>query len=1184
MVHIKKLEIYGFKSFGLKNTTLNFGRGLVAVTGPNGSGKSNIMDAILFAMGENSPKALRVDRFQSLFHDSQSTSSGLIRVGLSFDNTDRGIPVDFDSVTLTREMEGRTGDSQYYLNGKKVTRFTIIELLEIVMGASNKLNIVQQGMITRISELNLDERRRIIEDIVGLSYFDEKKTEAIKHLEEADRRLEVAFARIGEIRKRIDELEVERNNQLRYSQLDKEITKFKAVKLSNSLRSIADGVDARRKVLDSTRMRITELSVRLEEVQSRIEKLNAEKIQFIQDVDAANKVKAKIESKLSSIVYNAERKRALLKESEQRTDYLEKRIPLLQLERDSLAEKIVTSKSNLHQIDLVIAEKTESLSGLKSELEKSNSNIDEVTTKLNAVRDTISILNLKYKKLDTIKNNIDILRLRVEEKLRINQERAKEYIEKISLFTEKIQEDKTSLNIRMEARESEIANLDSMKTLQSDLEKIEHAHEKGISKSLEVLSRAQNLTSRYEAETNIAKDIMNEDIAIATFRAMYYEFGIKGLVHEFLEWDEPYERAILAAGSDWMKAFVVNDIKSMLSVVQYAKTRRLPRLRIIPLEILNPTKKEVINKKDSRDVTGIIGNLADFVKSDYLSLVQFIFGTTFIVRTPSLAYLLAKRGYRVVSVSGELFEPDITSMSVDFGSKISDLTESILIRDSIGVMRQRLSSLDGSIRKKTAGHVNIKSKLRELESSAIRSEAKIENINNELAFLQNSATDTEASLSQIDSNYKMILSENSRLDSELEKYLIRSSILTSTIDRITQELKNNENNAYEKEMDEANSRKAQVIKLIEDADIDLRQQITSSTSLKIEVDNYVERANSIEEEIHQLEREMSIKNVDVIELRKTVQSIESEIQTFRVQEQQSIDSSGASYTILQKYESQMRTMMEDEKKLSKEINALERDFAINQKDISSLKDEEMERFNELNDLGYTSLLDSFDVDTAIKELAMEYEKIRSTINLRAVESYGEVVYGYRGMSTRRNELETERNSIIHFIEETVKEKKEVFMDAFTKVDNNIRKTFSDITGGSARLELEDADDISSGILLMVQFPGKNARESTSLSGGEKTMAATIFLLALQSLRPSPFYIMDEVDAHLDAENTDRLSRVLLQRSQDSQIIMVTLKDSIVAEASMVYGVYAKGGASQAIKYKHQDKAPITEIKSDMHSM
>ena len=127
-------------------------------------------------------------------------------------------------------------------------------------------------------------------------------------------------------------------------------------------------------------------------------------------------------------------------------------------------------------------------------------------------------------------------------------------------------------------------------------------------------------------------------------------------------------------------------------------------------------------------------------------------------------------------------------------------------------------------------------------------------------------------------------------------------------------------------------------------------------------------------------------------------------------------------------------------------------------------------------------------------------------------------------------------------------------------------------------------NISSGILLMVQFPGKSARESTSLSGGEKTMAATIFLLALQSLRPSPFYIMDEVDAHLDAENTERLSKVLSQRSRDNQIIMVTLKDSVVAEANLVYGVYPKSGVSQAIKYKYQNRVPEIGIGSNLNSI
>jgi chromosome segregation protein len=150
MVFIKKLEIYGFKSFGFKNTIINFNNGLVAVTGPNGSGKSNVLDAIMFALGENSPKALRVDKFQSLFHDTQNKSHKLVRVSITFDNKNRGIPIDSDNVTLTREMEGSVGESQYLLNGKRVAKSTIIELLQIVVAVPNKLNIVQQGMITRI--------------------------------------------------------------------------------------------------------------------------------------------------------------------------------------------------------------------------------------------------------------------------------------------------------------------------------------------------------------------------------------------------------------------------------------------------------------------------------------------------------------------------------------------------------------------------------------------------------------------------------------------------------------------------------------------------------------------------------------------------------------------------------------------------------------------------------------------------------------------------------------------------------------------------------------------------------------------------------------------------------------------------------------------------------------------------
>jgi chromosome segregation protein len=252
------------------------------------------------------------------------------------------------------------------------------------------------------------------------------------------------------------------------------------------------------------------------------------------------------------------------------------------------------------------------------------------------------------------------------------------------------------------------------------------------------------------------------------------------------------------------------------------------------------------------------------------------------------------------------------------------------------------------------------------------------------------------------------------------------------------------------------------------------------------------------------------------------------------------------------------------------------------RDIADNSSEQSRLYNDLFSLGYKEKdqPEVFDVDLAIRELSTELEATKTKINLRAHESYIQVIDGYRGISTRQNQLESERNSIVLFIEGVIKEKSAVFMDAFRKVDGDIRSTFSEVTGGEAWLDIENIDDIfSSGIMLIVQFPGKPGRESTALSGGEKTIAAAIFLLALQSLKPSPFYLMDEIDAHLDAENNERLSRILLSRSRGNQIVIVTLKDTTVAKANLIYGVFPKEGISQVVKYRHSNDQVITEITS-----
>jgi chromosome segregation protein len=1184
LVHIKKLEIYGFKSFGFRNTVLNFEKGLVAVTGPNGSGKSNILDAIIFAIGENSPKALRVDKFQSLFHDSHQTSHRLIRVSLTFDNADRGIPVDGDSVTLTREMEGEKGDSQYYLNHKKITRAALLELLEIVMATSNKLNVVQQGMITRISELNSEERRKIIEDIVGLSYFDEKKEEALKQLEESDHRLEIALARINEIRKRIDELEAERNDQLRYEHLESELKRLKAVMLSNSIKSLRDKLESQNKALDSNILRSSELSTEIERSHSEIEKLDAEKIKFIQDVDASNKVKAQNENRITSAVYEAERKKAMLKESEHRLVNIEKRILSINAEKQNIKERSEVLNLQITEKRSAMLDTSKAISDLHAQVEAINFYIDELTARTSKYANLRRKLEERYKRLFTIKNDLEVSIARLEEKIKINNEKINLNDSKISFSKSEI-EKSTELSVQL----SQIIELEEVKLYHStnlirSLREKQNIFEKELASSSNVLSRVSDSTSRYEARASLAKDALDDDIAIAELMKASDKFGIQGLVHNVIRWDKFYEKAVLAAASDWMKAFIVKNVKSMISIAEYAKIKKLPRLKIIPLDLLSSVKKSVAQDYSDHDYdfeVNILGKLSSFVDSDYPVLADFLFGSTFLVRNATSAYFLAKDGYRAVSLSGELFEPAAISMSLNFGSKISDLTKLILLSDSINSLRYSLKKLTTLLEKKNAEFGEITLKIEQSESSIMQIKEKISNAATHTSIVKRSVESAQKATHEFYLNTSILKSDHDWSESELQKYQRRLSLVAFTISRITERVAGVDDTAVRDELVERTREKNRILKSIEEREIELRQIMTTSESFKNQYELYLERKRLVDDEEEQLIAEQQGKTNQAKELQPDLGLLEEELRKLRDDEERIINSSGTSYSVLQVYEQKIKLLIESERRVSKEYNSLERDIAVLKKEIINLTSHESVLINDLSWLGYKNLIETFDADPIFNGLTEEYETIKTRINLRAHDSYSQVIEGYRGMSDRRNQLEIERNSIVDFIEEIVKEKKHVFMEAFQKVDTNIRRTFSEITGGTAWLELENIEDeFSGGMTLMVQFPDKQGRESTALSGGEKTMAATVFLLALQSLKPSPFYLMDEIDAHLDTQNTERLSKIVLSRSKDNQIIMVTLKDSTVSKADLIFGIFPKEGASHIVKYRQSKQVPIAEIKSN----
>jgi chromosome segregation protein len=1167
-VHIKKLEVYGFKSFGFKNTAVHFERGLVAITGPNGSGKSNILDAIMFAIGENSPKSLRVDKFQSLFHDSHNSNHRLIRVSLTFDNTDRGIPIDSDTVTLTRGIEGQNGESQYWLDDKKVTKTAIMELLEVVLAAPNKLNIVQQGMITRISELNSEERRRIIEDIVGLSYFDEKKAEALKQLDEADRRLEVAFARMGEIRKRIDELETERNEHLRYDQLIAELKRFKAVQISNIIRNLRYKLATSTQVLESNNQKSSHLSKLMENAQLEIEKFDAEKSRFIQQVDSANRAKAQIAMRISGLVHDSERTKAMLSEFERRIADIERRLPSIHTSKQAAVESIESTRAEVDRLKKEMEQKRAAIQDLRIKLAATNSEVEKITANIAKYAAFRDATEKRLARMASLKSQIELAGVRVEEKIKtINYKKDHNYSASALLQSEIL----TSKNhiVQLErALASYGVKLHDAARLSSELANAKTNLEKELAGSADLLVRAANLVNKFEERATIAKNAMNEDLAIAELMKEKDRFSIRGLVHDLIRWNHSYERPVLAAGSEWMKAFVVNNITSMIMIAAYAKEKKLPRLRIIPLDVVSGFKKK---QEMPPDETNVIGRLSDFVQSDYDKLPAFLFSDILLVRNSSTAFMLSRKGYRTVSVDGELFEPAGGSMSVDFGGRITDMTKAIVFGESVGNLRTMVAKLSKLIEEKNTEVYEISKRISAGESEKVQLELLIRDVQRSITKEKESLEAKEKSISGLILDNHALQSEADLLMTELEKYSRRLALLSPAIEKLLSRLQRiGEEPSSKNELADKNIVHNQIVKAIDVANIELGQTMSILGGLEAKLKLDMQHLVEMNQENERLSLELEERKCQIEDMYKKSQSLEDELKGLRDQEQQIITSSGSAYSVLQEYERKIKTLSESERKMSKEYNLIERESALLRKDIADLTSEESSQINNLLSLGYKNLLDEMDVETAIKELSDEYEEVKSRINLRADEAYVQVMNGYRGMSTRRNQLESERNSIVSFIEQIVKEKEKVFMEAFQKVDSDIRTTFEKMTGGLAWLEIENSEDIfSSGVMLLVQFPGKTVpRESTTLSGGEKTIAATVFLLALQSLKPSPFYLMDEVDAHLDAENTDKLSKVLLERSKGSQIIMVTLKDSTVAKAALIYGIYPKEGASQVVKYKN----------------
>ena len=1164
MVHVKKVEIFGFKSFGFKNTTVQFEPGLVSISGPNGSGKSNILDAIIFAMGENKPKVMRVDKLRSLIHDIEGARHGpkMARSSVHFDNSDRKIPVDSDIVDITRELS-EDGDNTYYLNKKKTQRSHILDLLDMANAGLGQLNAVQQGTVTRISEFTSEEKRKTIEDLIGLSYFDEKKSESIKQLDEADRRLEIALAKMGEIKKRIDELEEERNQKLRHDILERELNRYKAIAAANKMKVISAQKSVKEATLHGFTTEITSLDDERTALRAEIGVLESEKSTLMTAANDYSQAKATLDVEISSAMEQYEIDNSTISASKKRLEQINTRIPEIKTELDD----ILTARQD---IDIQIKKMQDSIENTNVEKNKINSDLEIIDSERNKILTEQSEAAVKKSEIDnkikTLSSQLNDVKLKFS-KVQNEKNESKLKIQTNSdklIHLEKDIVELTDIELKLKSMtDNHVVTISELKSrilkLKTRKSKIIHdMDELGF-----ILEKSDKAANQYESKIKTVKGFMHEDYTVAKLKEDADKLGIDGLVYEMISWEKKYDRSVLAVSSDWIKAIVVKDFSTLLGIAEFARSKKLPKLKIIPLDAIPKFKFTLPTE------SGIIGVLSDFVKcgESYSSLKTFLFGNIILTETRESAYNLSQLGYKSVTLDGEYFEAKGGAVVIDINSKISKLTKLISMSSDIDGLFQSISLIKKYMLKKKHLLKKLDDSVQSYSERLSLSENSLTSVTENHSNLKsriNSAKNTKIQLtkriSDLTSRTNIIESEVSTHESHIESLLDRIAI-------VEQNYASGEQTRIASELTKMNVKKSDIEKMYTTIMNEYRDKSSQLTTMQTQDNREKSQTSRLHDEENSLHLEYKQFEIKITELEKQKDPKREILERLRQKEQDLISTSGSSIGQLKEFDDKLKTLSEKDREYTKQINNFERKSDSLNRDLHDLIENEVKLQQILSAFGFDKDMETFDVESIVHGLTSELTSLNA-LNAKAPETYLEVSYGYRSMSTRKNSLEEERNSIVKFIEDIEKDKRQTFLDAFDKVDKEIRLIFNKMTGGNAWLELQNEDDIfNSGISYLIQFPNKPKRESTSISGGEKTLAAIVFVLALQKLKPSPFYLFDEVDAHLDAPNAERLSTILEERSKESQFIMVSLKDSVIQKAKLIYGVFPKNGVSHVVTYK-----------------
>jgi len=1181
MPHIKKIELKGFKTFG-QTTSILLEKGFTVITGPNGSGKTNIMDAVLFGLGELSARRLRAENSAKLiFHGSPEANlekAKAAKVVMQFDNSDGRVPVDTSTVTVSREVY-RNGQSVYRLNGRRMSRANIVDTLAMAGISATGHNFVLQGTITRMAEIAPFERRKIIEDMVGIAQYDAEKAEAEEKLRAADISIKTAMGRIDEVQKRVDDLERERNQLLRFNFIQNEIKRFEAIKISHEigeiqtktrdvsskvneangkaenlrqmreqLRGQRRGIETEWRKFSSEKVeeggtRILEIQVKIGDIKSRLAELTTKIGAGTTSLEGLQKVRENNLTQLEAIKNDVAANRKLLEQYKRERNRLTKEISARQSQHDALA-------SETSQLWVNLGENSKQIREIEQRLDKLYQSL--VALKSENVRSQTTMRMLTHR--------LEDLSARKERFTATLGE-----LNKSILDLEEVQrEQKTRLKSLHQALERKTAQKEA----------IEHE----IAEAGKVADSAREAVVEFATQRELAETVASEEMALRGIEEMGEMGvipGVHGRLRNLVKTEKGYEQVVEAASAGWLDSIIVEDSNAAFTCAETLRRLKLGRIKIIPL-------KELLNIKPLRQpkIDGLSGAASTLIRYSkrFEPAVTFVFGDTLIAKDDKAAFKACREGYRTVTVNGDLYEAGGALQSGYFRAPI-DFSTLIPKEAAVKSLDEAVRTLQEHLSRRGMDITGFEEEISKTRMEITRLTEATNTLEGEIARVRRSVKATNRNIKRIDGYIKDV---SGRLEKEKELIGVQKA-QRSAINKETQKLRG-ELASLRRKVDPSHIQELEVQRgKLGDELVVLQQRLSTveselSTSrtkleqvLRIGYDNAKIQLRKVEHQISTLETEVK----EAIQEKVT---LESELSKLESSKEDLTHSVLTARKESKKFTDQIDDIDKQLRRVDDEYEHAERLLNQLQLNLQTLQMQLDQRRVHLKEFGYEEpLVVSSDqleaTESSLKLMRYELERL-GAVNQLALDHYAEQIARYKELSIRMNELEKEKQSILAFMDEIERKKRQVFMEAFNKINGNFSKYFQKLTeAGEASLQIENPEEpFVGGIDMIVQFPGKPPILISGASSGERSVAAVAFLFAIQDFMPAAFYLFDEVDAHLDALHVAKLGDLLVEESSKSQFVVITLKPEIANKAQRVYGVYEHKGVSHVVSASFREAA------------